>query len=270
MVGTYPRAVLCRVLGLPRSTSYYRPNRRDETGLKAVLDGRSRKWPKYGIARLTHEVKRHGYPQVGKTRITRLMREMKLVRQPPRRRIRTTDSRHDHPRYPNLVKNRAAVRQNEIWVADITYVRLRTEFVYLAVIMDQFTRIIVGWELSRSIDDRLTIAALKRALEAHGAPAIHHSDQGGQYASTNYTKLLIEAKVAISMAKVGEPRENGYAERVIRTIKEECVDLTEFEDFDDAYRQIGTFLDKVYNGERIHSALGYLTPKEFAARWTTR
>jgi transposase InsO family protein len=214
-------------------------------------------------------MKRSGHPEIGKRRITRLMREENILKAKPRRRIRTTDSRHEYPRYPNLIKDRTATRPNEIWVADITYVRLRTEFVFLAVIMDQFTRRIVGWELSRTIDDRLTRSALKRAFDAYGTPEIHHSDQGGQYASGEYTTMLTDAKVKISMAKVGEPRENGFAERVIRTIKEECIDLTEFEDFDDAYGQIGTFIEKVYNDERIHSALGYRTPKEFEAMWIT-
>ena len=151
-------------------------------------------------------------------------------------------------------------------MADITYIRLRDEFVYLAVVMDVFTRSIRGWHLGRDLDHGLTLAALKRALTI-GVPAIHHSDQGVQYAATGYVDHLTKLGVTLSMAAVGEPRENGFAERLMRTIKEEEVDLSEYADFADARRQIGRFIDAVYNVKRIHSSLGYLTPQEFEAQW---
>jgi transposase InsO family protein len=148
----------------------------------------------------------------------------------------------------------------------VTYVQLGNGFVYLAVIMDVFTRAIRGWNLSRNLDTDLTLAALQRALRLC-IPKIHHSDQGVQYAAHEYVALLEKYEVQISMAAQGKPEENGYAERLMRTIKEEEVDLSEYSDFADVYRQIGSFLEDVYNTKRIHSALGYLTPVEFEAAW---
>jgi len=160
-------------------------------------------------------------------------------------------------------------RPDQVWVADITYIRLARDFVYLAVIMDVHTRAVRGWHLSRSLDRELTLTALRRAL-ADRVPDIHHSDQGVQYACGDYTNLLYEHGVQISMAAVGKPEDNGYAERLMRTIKEEEVDLSEYEDFHDVYRCIGRFLDEVYTQKRIHSALGYFTPVEFEQNWLTQ
>ena len=176
------------------------------------------------------------------------------------------NSEHAYPRFPNLVEGLEVTRPEQVWVADVTYIRLRKEFIYLAVIMDVFTRCIRGWHLSRSLEHELTVVALKRALEG-GRPGIHHSDQGVQYAATAYVELLRSREVEISMASVGEPEENGYAERLMRTIKEEEVDLSEYQDLADARRQLGRFLDDVYNTKRIHSSLGYLTPSEFEQQW---
>jgi putative transposase len=152
---------------------------------------------------------------------------------------------------------------------DITYIRLKRDFVYLAVLMDVFTRLIRGWELGRSLDQSLTRTALERGLAQH-RPEIHHSDQGVQYAATDYVARLQALAVQVSMATVGKPEENPYAERLIRTIKEEEVYLSDYQDFTDAHQQLGRFLDDVYNCKRIHSALGYLTPLEFASGWTLR
>jgi putative transposase len=203
---------------------------------------------------------------VNAKRVRRVMRELGLAAEPPRRRVRTTDSAHPFPRYPNLVADLAVARPDQAWVADIAYVRVRAEFVYLAVLMDVFTRCVRGWELSRSLDQGLTLAALRRARR-RGRPEVHHSDQGVQYAAGAYVERLTAAGAAISMAAVGEPEENGYAERLMRTIKEEEVALTDYRDYADARRQLGRFLDAVYNRKRIHSALGYLTPAEFEQQW---
>ena len=176
------------------------------------------------------------------------------------------NSRHSFPRYPNLVKDLEISRPDQVWVADITYIRLRREFVYLAVLMDVFTRCLRGWHLGRSLDQGLTLAALERALVV-ATPQIHHSDQGVQYAATAYVERLQKLSVQLSMAAIGEPRENGYAERLMRTIKEEEVDLSEYHDFADAHRQITRLLDDVYNIKRIHSAPGYLTTLQCEQQW---
>lgn len=176
-------------------------------------------------------------------RVQRLMRQMGLQRPRKRRKKRTTDSQHDFPRYPNRVAEMDILCPDEVWVADITYVRLARNFVYLAVIMDVFTRTVRGWQLSRSLDRQLTLTALRRALVDH-VPDIHHSDQGWQYACDDYTDLLTEYGIQVSMAAVGKPEENGYAERLMRTIKEEEVDLSDYQDFHDAYCSIGRFLEE--------------------------
>ena len=266
LAAAYPIRVLCRVLDVPRSSVYYTPRLPfDEAMLKTALLDLAAEWPRFGYRRLTAMMKRDGWP-VNAKRVRRWMDELNLCGAPPERTCRTTDSRHGFPRYENLVKDREIVRPDQVWVADITYIRLHREFVYLAVLMDVFTRCIRGWQLSRSIDQGLTLAALERAL-ATATPEIHHSDQGVQYAATAYVRRLRDLGVTLSMAAVGEPRENGYAERLMRTIKEEEVDLSEYHDFAEARRQIGRFLDDVYNVKRIHSALGYLTPREFEQQW---
>jgi putative transposase len=263
---TYPLRLVCRLLGVPRSLVYYRARPPiDEAALKTALVDLAAEWPTYGYRRLTAMMKRLGWPVNGK-RVRRWMDELNLCGAAPERKCRTTDSRHPWPRYENLVKDLEIVRPDQVWVADITYVRLHDEFVYLAILMDVFTRSIRGWQLSRSLDQGLTLAALERALVI-GTPELHHSDQGVQYAAAAYVERLLGLGVELSMAAVGEPRENGYAERVMRTIKEEEVDLSEYRDFADARAQIGRFLDDVYNVKRIHSALGYLTPREFEEQW---
>jgi transposase InsO family protein len=237
----------------------------DEAAHKTALLDLAAEWPTYGYRRLTAMMKRLSWAVNGK-RVRRWMEELNLCGAPPEKTCRTTDSRHGWPRYENLVKDLEVVRPEQVWVADITYIRLQKEFVYLAVVMDVFTRSIRGWQLGRSLDQGLTLAALERALVV-GTPEVHHSDQGVQYAAAVYVARLHGLGVTLSMAAIGQPRENGYAERVMRTIKEEAVDLSEYRDFADARSQIGRFLDGVYNVKRIHSALGYLTPREFEARW---
>lgn len=264
----YPVKAICAVLTLPRSTFYQRASGAEEAAPRAALLDLAGQYPTYGYRRLTALLKRAGW-RVNHKRVQRLMSEMGLQRPLKRRKRRTTDSQHPFPRYPNRVADLKPSRPDEVWVADITYVRLEREFVYLAVIMDVFTRAVRGWHLSRSLDRELTLTALRRALTDH-VPDIHHSDQGWQYACTDYTDLLNEHEVQISMAAVGKPEENGYAERLMRTIKEEEVDLSEYSDFHDAYQSMGRFLDDVYTRKRIHSALGYLTPAEFEMQWWAR
>jgi putative transposase len=223
-------------------------------------------WPKYGYLRVTHQLRREGWT-VNHKRVARMMRNLGLQAQrKPKPRTTTTDSRHAFPRYANLVEHLEIVRPQQVWVSDITYIRLRQEFLYLAVLMDVLTRCIRGWHLGRSLDQSLTFGALEQAL-AHATPEIHHSDQGVQYAATAYTARLQAAGTQISMAAVGAAWQNGYAERLMRTIKEEEVELSDYQDYADAMRQIGRFLDEVYMRKRIHSSLGYLTPAEFESQW---
>ena len=272
---SYSIKSLCQILGVSRSTVYSRfespPTKSQEDSTptpspteaaqqrQALLDVAAQ-WPTYGYRRLHQQLKREGI--INGKRVRRMMRELRLAAKPHVRKPRTTDSRHSLPRHRNLVKGLEAERPHHIWVADITYIRLEKEFVYLAAIMDVFTRKIQGWSLERSLGQELT----KRALEK-ASPEIHHRDQGVQYAAKDYVELLQAAGVKVSMAEVGKPEDNGYAERLMRTIKEEEVALTEYASLEDARRQIGRFLEEVYNKKRIHSSLGYLTPTEFEAQW---
>lgn len=262
--------IVCRVLELPRSSYYYRTQPKEENTLKDAIQAVAGQYPKYGTRRITQELRRapHQY-QVGRKRIQRLMRSMRLLRPVKRVKIRTTNSEHGFPRFRNLMKDLVVTYPDQVWVADITYIRLKNGFIYLAVLMDVFTRAIRGWNLSRSLDQELTLNALKNGL-SHSSPAIHHSDQGIHYAFRNYVQLLQEHHVRISMAGVGKPEENGYAERLMRTIKEEEVELSEYNDLEDAREQIGRFLDDAYMTKRIHSALQYATPAEFEVLWRAR
>lgn len=261
----YPLTVLCDVIGCARSSYYYQAERPDESKLKAAIRAVAAEWPTYGYRRTTKQLRR-GEWTVNHKRVYRLMRQMKLTVKVKRKTRKTTNSNHDFPRYPNLVQDLDIVRPDQVWASDITYIRLQRCFVYLAVIMDVFTRRIRGWHLGRSLDQSLTVTALQRALSS-GAPEIHHSDQGVQYAATIYVQMLQAVNVQISMAEVGEAWQNGYAERLMRTIKEEEVDLSDYTDYTDALQQLGRFLDQVYEYKRIHSSLGYLTPAEFEDQW---
>lgn len=265
LAAQYPVRLVCRTLEYARSSYYYQAQATDETALRAALQRLAGEWPTYGRLRLTHMLRREGF-QVNHKRVGRLMHELGLVAKPPVRKQRTTNSDHPYPRWSNLVEGLTIMRPDMVWVGDITYVKLQHSFVYLAVLMDVFTRTIRGWHLARSLEGELTLAALRQALQTH-TPTIHHSDQGIQYAQGEYVRLLQTSGAQISMAAVGEPTENGYAERLMRTIKEEHVDLTEYQDFPDALAQIGRFLDQVYQHKRIHSSLGYLTPAEFESHW---
>jgi len=257
----------CAVLGLAHSSYYYHSQRVEEDQLVSDLEQEAKRYPRYGSRRLTHQLRRKPYRYaINRKRTQRIMRQKRLLRPVKRAKCRTTNSQHPYPRYPNLVMDLSIDHPEQVWVCDLTYVRLGNGFVYLAVIMDVFTRSIRGWNLSRNLDTELTLIALQNALPLC-LPEMHHSDQGVQYAALDYVALLDRFHVQISMAAQGKPEENGYAERLMRTIKEEEVDLSEYNDFTDACRQIGRFIEDVYMTKRIHSALGYLTPVEFEAAW---
>jgi putative transposase len=265
LAAVYPVSTICAFWQFPRSTYYHQCRAIRDAALRQDLEQLAAEWPPYGSRRLTAQLRRAGW-KVNRKRIQRLMREMGLQRPKKRRKRRTTQSHHAFPRYPNLVHDLVIDHPNQVWVADLTYIHLREEDVYLAVIMDVFTRCLRGWHLGRSLDEELPLTALRHALDQR-QPEIHHSDQGVQYAATGYVNLLKSRQIQISMAEIGEATQNGYAERLIRTIKEEEVDLSEYQDYHDAYQQLGRFLDDVYTRKRIHSSLGYLTPLEFESQW---
>lgn len=267
LIQEYPARLVCRLLDFPRCQLYRttEPQPDPDATLREALVRLAGEWPTYGYRRLTAMLRREGFVANSK-RVRRLMDEAGIHGRLPVRRKRTTDSNHAFPRYANLVEDLEVVRPDQVWVADITYIRLKQDFVYLAVLMDVYTRLIRGWHLGRGLDAALTLAALDRAL-ATRQPEIHHSDQGVQYACHEYVARLQAVQARISMAAVGEPEENGFAERLMRTIKEEEVDLSDYQSYADAWRHLGRFLDDVYNRKRIHSSLGYLTPLEFEQRW---
>ena len=236
--------------------------------MRQAIEEVVRQFPTYGTRRVSQQLNRPPYKfaKAGRQRVARLMREMGLQTKAKRRTIQTTNSQHSFPRFENLVKDLLIERVHQVWVADLTYSKLRGgQMAYLAIVMDVYTRIIRGWALLRSLASELSVAALTKSF-AEGLPEIHHSDQGVQYACSAYVTMLKEGGVKISMAEVGHAEQNGYAERVIRTIKEEEVYLSEYEDYESALSQIGQFIDEVYRKKRIHSSLGYLTPAEFEAQ----
>lgn len=264
LVAAYPVQMLCEVVDLPSSTYYYQSPKIAEVDVRAALEAIAVHQPCYGSRRITEELKRAGWP-INRKRVQRLMQEENLLVQ-VRRYCRTTNSEHSYGCYPNRIKHLDIERPDQVWCADLTYIRLPRQFVYLAVILDIFTRGIRGWELAGNLLESLPRAALERAL-AKGRPEIHRSDQGVQYAATDYPSLLQAAQVQMSMSARGRPTENAFAERFMRTLKEEEVSLNEYENLTDTREHLTRFLDQVYQHKRSHSSLGYLTPTEFEAHW---
>jgi len=266
----YSVSQACELLDLSHSSYYYASHLHQADQIEMALKVEAGKHPTYGTRRLTHQLRRAPYEYtVNRKRIQRLARQNGLLRPQKTRKTRTINSQHPYPRYENLVKDLNITHPEQVWVSDITYIRLKKDFVYLAIIMDVYTRSIRGWSLSPSLDQQLSLEALHMALSS-GLPGIHHSDQGVQYACYAYVDLLKTQNIRISMAAAGKAEENGYAERFMRTIKEEEVNLSDYNNFADACSQIGHFITDVYLTKRIHSSLGYLTPAEFeAAYWLT-
>jgi len=221
-------------------------------------------FPAHGTRQVTEYLKKQGL-RVNRKRIQRLMREHGLLQVVKRRWIKTTDSEHSWPRYPNLIRGLPVERINQVWVSDITYIRILTRFVYLAVILDAFSRKVVGYALGTTLEADLTVAALRMALASRqlSIGCIHHSDQGVQYASEAYTSLLKEHHFQISMAAKGNPYENAMAESFFKTLKREEVYLWEYRTMDDVKQRIPFFIQQVYNKKRLHSALDYCSPEEF-------
>jgi transposase InsO family protein len=252
---------LCEVFDCPRSTYYYASVRRDETALLAAIEQVLMRRPWFGYRRVVAQLQREGVA-VGETVVRRLLHNLAHTRSVGQVLVQTTDSNHPYTRYTNLIRGVKAKQPNQIWVADITYLRLGTHFIYLAVILDAYSRVVRGWALSRSLSQELALNALKMAL-AKSTPMIFHSDQGSQYSAWLHTNMLDAAGVRISMSDKGKPTQNGIAERFMRTFKDEHVDYADYTDFPDAQRQIAYWLEVEYNTQRIHSALDYATPAEF-------
>lgn len=259
----YPVQVLCEALDCPRSSYYYEAPTRDDVPLVEAIEQIMLRFPFYGYRRLTAELGRQGW-QVNEKVVRRVMKVMGVKGKVGQVKITTTDSRHEFTRYPNLIRAMTAAYPDHLWVADITYIRLADRFIYLAVVLDVYTRTVRGWWVAKSLSQTLSVEALKRALK-QGIPKLHHSDQGVQYAAKGYTQLLSDYGVDISMSEPGCPTQNAFAERFMRTFKEEHVDYSDYRDFDDARQQIGQWIEDVYMTQRIHSALDYLTPAEFEA-----
>ena len=257
-------------MNIARSTFYYKPKEKlfeklqEDADLQDEMERICLEFPRYGYRRVTKELHRRGWI-VNHKRVLRIMRENDLLCRIRRGRIRTTDADHSFPVFPNLIKDLAATSINQVWVADITYIRILTAFVYLAVILDLYSRKVIGYALSRHIDAKLTLSALRMAIRDRSPTSgcVHHSDQGVQYASCEYVNELKRYGFQISMSRKGNPYENATCESFIKTLKDEEVYLWEYRTIEDAEKRISHFIKGVYNEKRLHSSLDYRPPNEF-------
>ena len=259
-------------LGRVSRSGFYRfgaeatPGPDPDMDLRDAMQRIALEWLSYGRRRITAELRRRGWT-VNPKRVYRLMREDNLLCVRRRKFVVTTDSNHGRKVYPNRARQMVLTDVDQLWVADITYIRLREEFVFLAVILDAYSRRVIGWALERTLEDELTLAALRMALSRRSIqPGLaHHSDRGSQYASNDYTDLLEAHQIDISMSRKANPWDNAACESFMKTLKYEEVHRNEYRDLGEARTSIAAFLEKVYNQKRLHSALGYLPPAEFEA-----
>lgn len=259
---------LCDLLQVNRSWYYARPTELAVTpadlDLRDAVEQLILDFPGYGYRRVTAALHRAGW-QLNHKRVQRLMREESLLCQLHRQFVPTTDSRHPYGTYANLAKGLEVQAPDVLWVADITYIRLPTNFVYLAAILDTYSRKCIGWQLSRRIDTQLALDALEMALSTRQVRPglIHHSDRGVQYASSAYVERLLAVQARISMSAKGNPYDNAKAESFFKTLKYEEVYLKQYQTFEEAQANIGQFIEDLYNTKRLHSSLGYVPPTEF-------
>jgi len=263
-------------LGRVSRSSFYRfdPDRKAgdrDMELRDAIQRTALDWPCYGRPRIPAALRRQGWT-VNPKRVYRLMREDNLLCVRKRKFVVTTDSNHGRMIYPNRARDLVLTGINQLWIADLTYIRLAEEFVFLAAILDAFSRRVIGWTLDRTLDDELTLSALRMALKHRIVTQglVHHSDRGVQYASAEYTDLLKENGIAISMSRRGNPYDNAACESFMKTLKYEEVYRNEYRDLAEVRAAIGEFLEKVYNRKRLHSALGYVPPAEFEAQLTAQ
>lgn len=269
---TLPVSHSCEALDVKRSTYYswldqtQMPDHNQE--LRGSIHQIALEYPGYGYRRVTAELHRRG-SIVNHKRVLDVMRHEHLLCKRKSFKPHTTNSNHDNPLYPNLTKDLVVTKPNLVWVADITYIGLAVGFVYLATLLDRFSRKCIGWALSRRIDTDLCLEALNMAITQRATLGfnglIHHSDRGVQYTSYAYIQRLISIGAKPSMTESGNPRENAYAESFFKTLKVEEVYLKEYTNFEDAYRNIKQFIEDVYNAKRLHSSIGYRPPNEMEA-----
>jgi putative transposase len=258
---------MCEAADVSRAGFYRRhnaPAKDRDLDLRDEIQKIALEFPYYGRRRIAAELKRRGW-EVNHKRVHRIMREDNLLCLRRRKFVVTTDSNHPHAVYPNLAADMEVTAVNQLWVADITYIRLETEFVYLAVVLDAFSRRVVGWALDRTLEATLVMAALRGALDQRrpSSGLVHHSDRGVQYACGDYTDLLQQRGITISMSRKGNPYDNAACESFMKTLKYEEVYRQEYRGMAEALASIGEFIDRTYNQKRLHSALGYRPPEEF-------
>lgn len=267
-----PVSKACAGLGISRSRYYTMHQLRcttDEPAIRDVIQGIALEFPYYGYRRITHEMHRRGQP-INHKKVLRIMREDNLLCVRKKFKITTTDSDHNLPVFPNLARGTVVTNLNQLWVADITYIQLQHEFVYLAAVIEIFSRKCIGWELGRHIDTTLAMNALVMAIserkELGFDGLVHHSDQGVQYASHEYVDMLKRNGINVSMSRKGNPYDNAFAESFMKTLKAEEVYMKEYRTFDEAYVNIKQFIEEVYNSKRLHSSIGYMPPNEFEVK----